>query len=182
MQMLGFLFARFPVQFAAMERSWEITPELCGTNWLRIVFGCAVLAFVSTAVEYFFKPRNEAYFGVVGALVIFVIDSFRTHSRLRYQLRLEDDCISAQYATGKLELIHKNDIAKLRETRAWDPRGHGLVVCSIGGFIRSRTTIFVPGALPDFELIRQTLTCWLNEPKLQQSIAISHNGIPYSTK
>ncbi len=177
--MPGFLLAHFPVQFAAMDRSWEITPELCGTNWLRMFLGCALAGMVALGVEYLVDMRRESLMALVVGLAALGFEFMQVRGRLRYQLRLETDCISSRYSSGTLEVIGKSDVSKLRNSRSCDPRGQGLVVCGIGGFIRHRTEIFIPAALPDFELLRQTLTMWLNEPKPQSS-PISPKGIPYS--
>lgn len=164
-----------------MDRRWQITPKLCGTNWARAFFIFGACQLVAVCAELLLGTRRELISNFVAALVVVLVDTQFAYEKLRYVLHVAPDYLGVHYA-GEVEIIRKYNIRKLRESSRFDPRGNGLVVYGTERFLRGRTQIFIPRALPEFELIRQTIAMWLEQARVEsgESVPISPRGIPYS--
>ncbi len=161
-----------------MDRRLEITPEMCGTNWVRILLICASTTAISVAVELIIDDHRSIFVGLAVGLFILLAETVDLHQKLRYELHLADAYISARYPSGGFDVIHKNEIRKLRETGRMDPRGHGIIVSGPHRLLHHRIEIFVPRDLPEFEFVRQTLASWLDN--MEESVPLSPRGLPYS--
>lgn len=163
-----------------MDHRWQITPELCGTNWFRIALISGGTALAAVGLDLLIDTHRSILFGSAVFVIIWVWESISVHQKLRYELHLADDYISVRYPSDALDVIHKNDIAKIRDARPLDPRGDGLVVMGPHRLLQRQTEIFIPRALPELFMIQQILGTWMQEATLNATIPLTPRGLPYS--
>ena len=142
-----------------MEATYQITPEMLGLTWRRILRHAMKTCLLFVGIWWllalvFHRPvLSGAVVGGLGGVLLSVL-LMRPFSRT--QLRVTNDSIE----TSDGPVIRHDAIARINEYNDGEFRGIEIVASAKPRWLR-KYSIFIPAALPEYPQIRQLIERWV---------------------